>query len=584
MPHRSAPIRRAAMAALALALSACTGTATQPGWPGDTVAIGQVQGNAARSPLEGRTVTVEGVVTGAFSAGLGGWFVQDAGDGDARTADGLFVLDGADVDDLRAGARVRIHGEVVEHGDHGGPTLTALAPRAVELLGEAPLPPALRLRAPPPDWSRYEGMRVHIEVPLTVSGHHDLERQGVLQAAFDGRLYTPTEVVAPGEAARAMAADNARRGLLLDDASAERPASVWYLPAQAQAPRSGSRIHAGAEGIVDMRWGEPRLQLTAPLQLDPAPRPQPPRVAGDLRLAALNLENLFNGDGDGGGFPTPRGARTRAEFEVQLARHVATIHALDADIVALMELENDDDGAHSAVAALVSALDAGGGAWHFVANAAIAGGDAVRVGLLYRDDRVRTHGGPAALTDGPFAYGSRPPLAQAFVPATGGPPLVVVANHFKSKGCGNASGADADQGDGQSCWNATRVAAARALHDWLATDPTGAGSALTAIVGDLNAYAQEDPLRVLHEAGWQDAFAVAGVERPYSYVYNGQAGRLDHALLSPALAARLAGAAHWHANADEPAALGYRHDPARTPWRSSDHDPLLLGFHLSRPH
>ncbi|QCO66605.1 ExeM/NucH family extracellular endonuclease [Luteimonas yindakuii] len=580
MSQRHPPFHRTALAALVLVLSGCAGTSTKPPSAAGVVAIGEVQGRAARSPLEGSVVTVEGVVTGAFSTGLGGWFVQDAGDGDAHTADGLFVLEG--VDGPRAGTRVRIRGEVVEHGDDGGPTLTALVPQVVDILGDAPLPPAVRLQAPPHDWSQHEGMRVRIDVPLTISGHHELERRGVLLASFEGRLHAPTEVVAPGEAARVAAADNARRSLLLDDASAESPAQVWYLPAQA--PRSGSRIGAGTEGIVDIRWGQPRLQLTAPLQLDAAPRPQPPRVAGGLRLAALNLENLFNGDGHGGGFPTPRGARTQAEFEVQLARHVATIHALDADIVALMELENDGDGADSAVAALVSALNAEAGAWRFVANAPIAGGDAIRVGMLYRGDRVRVHGRPAALLDGPFAHGSRPPLAQAFVPVAGGPALVVVANHFKSKGCGSASGAAADQGDGQSCWNATRTAAARALHAWLDTDPTGAGSALTAIVGDLNAYAQEDPLRVLHDAGWQDAFAVAGVERPYSYVFNGQAGRLDHALLSPALAARLAGAAHWHVNADEPASLGYRNDPARTPWRSSDHDPLLLGFHLSQSH
>ena len=102
------------------------------------------------------------------------------------------------------------------------------------------------------------------------------------------------------------------------------------------------------------------------------------------------------------------------------------------------------------------------------------------------------------------------------------------------------------------------------------------------IVGDLNAYAQEDPLRVLAEAGWRDAFA--GQAMPYSYVYNGEAGRLDHALLSPALAARLAGAAEWHTNADEPVTAGYRERPdAAGPWRSSDHDPLLLGLRLRRP-
>jgi hypothetical protein len=35
-------------------------------------------------------------------------------------------------------------------------------------------------------------------------------------------------------------------------------------------------------------------------------------------------------------------------------------------------------------------------------------------------------------------------------------------------------------------------------------------------------------------------------------------GRLDHALLSRTVAARLSVAAEWHVNADEPASSGYR--------------------------
>jgi uncharacterized protein len=54
-------------------------------------------------------------------------------------------------------------------------------------------------------------------------------------------------------------------------------------------------------------------------------------------------------------------------------------------------------------------------------------------------------------------------------------------------------------------------------------------------------------------------------------------------MLSPALARRLTGAATWHSNADEPNP-GQRDanggDRAPTPWRSSDHDPLLVGLDL----
>jgi hypothetical protein len=308
-------------------------------------------------------------------------------------------------------------------------------------------------------------------------------------------------------------------------------------------------------------------------------------VAGDLRVASFNLENLFNGDGKGGGFPTPRGARNAVEFETQLAKLVVALRALDPHIVALMELENDGYGPQSSLATLVGALNhAEDGEWRFV-DACRArcrrdgrgpGDDAIRVGLIYRADKVRPIGRPATLEDGPFGPRSRVPLAQAFVPLAGGTPLVVVANHFKSKGCKDAEGADRDNGAG--CWNAARADSARRLDDWLKDDPTRSDSDLVLIVGDLNAYAQEEPLRLLAGRGWRDAFFVAGVDAPYSYMYEGEAGRLDHALLSPALADRLRGAAEWHSNADEPRAAGYR-EGGRGPWRSSDHDPLLLGFY-----
>ena len=606
---------------LAAALAGCTPAAE------GVVAIGAVQGRGDASPLLGRTVTVEGVVTGDFARHLDGWFVQDAGDGDPATSDGLFVVSDLQPD-LRAGDRVRLHGRVVEHGERGRGTLTTLQASAIDVVGRGDVAPVV-LTAPPTDWERYEGMRVRIEAPLAIGGQHQLARRGVLHASFGGRLATPTEIAAPGADAARVEADNRRRRLLLDDARAsENPGPAWYLEGRPP-PRLGS-LARGVEGIVDQRWGELRLQLTAPLRIEPAPRPAPPQVRGDLRLAVLNLHNLFNGDGRGGGFPTARGARTPAQLRAQLARLVATFDALDPHLAALMELENDGYGPESSLAQLVDALNADGGDWAFVDAGHGPGDDAIRVALLYRRSHLRPLGPPATLEGGPFGSRSRGPLAQAFVPqARGrddGPALVVVANHFKSKGCGDAGGADRDQGDGQACWNATRVESARRLAAWLAGDPTGAGTDLVAIVGDLNAYSQEQPLRLLRSGGWVDALPVTGDAGPHSvdalpvtgdagphsvdalpatgdagpdsvdvlpetgdagphsFVFDGMAGRLDHVLLSPALATRLAGAAVWHSNADEPAAAPDRGnsggDRGPGPWRSSDHDPLLVGLTL----
>lgn len=440
----------------------------------------------------------------------------------------------------------------------------------------------IAIAAPPSDWRALHGRRVRIAAPLTVSGNHEFNRSRALIASFGGRLFAPTERAAPGAEAAHIAAENARRRLVL------------VVPdAGATAPRSGSVI-VGAQGIVEQRDGEIRLQLDTPPRVRVAARPQAPRVAGDVRLASLNLENLFNGDGRGGGFPTARGARTAAEYARQLGKLVATLRALAPDIVALMELENDGDGADSSLAQLVDALNAGGeGGWRFVRTGSGPGDDQIRVGLLYRADRVTPVGQPATLTGGPFEDLSRVPLAQTFR-AGNGPAFTVVASHFKSKGCSEVDPANRDRQDGQACWNATRSESARRLGQWLQTDPTRSSSDLTAILGDLNAYAQEEPLRELVQAGWRDAYAQV-VERPYSYVYEGQAGRLDHALLSPALAARLAGVAIWHSNADEAQQadrdsdgnVGNRaangSEQTATPWRSSDHDPLLIGLRLRSP-
>jgi uncharacterized protein len=596
-PMRPPPTRPCLLLAACALVAGCQGAPwlPAPATPsaGEVGAIGQVQGDGATSPLTGAEVAVEGTVTADTWKGLRGWFVQDAGDGDPATSDGIFVSaeratapHGAAPVALAVGDRIRVRGVVAETGRAGDGTLTTLSATDIRILerGTA-LPEAVAISAPPDDWERYEGMRVRIAAALTVSGHHELARRGTLIASFGGRLYTPTEIALPGDAARAVVADNARRRLLVDDGSdAERPDTLWYLDGQ-PAPRSGSTITL-AEGVIDQRHGQYRLQATAPIRFTPAPRPDPPRVAGDTRIAAFNLENLFNGDGRGGGFPTARGAQTRAGYEAQLGKLVATIHALDPDIAALMELENDGFDRYSSIAQLVEALNAEGADWRFVDAGHGPGDDAIRVGLLYRAGRLRPVGKAATLVEGPFGPRSRAPLAQAFRHGNG-PAFVVVTNHFKSKGCGEAEGADRDQGDGQACWNALRTDSAHRLMRWLDTDPTGAGTDLVAIVGDLNAYAMEDPVQAFIAAGWVDAFTTDTGAAPHSYVFDGQAGRLDHALLSPALARRLAGAAKWHSNADEPANVGYRDhnglDQRQTPWRSSDHDPLLAGFRLATP-
>jgi uncharacterized protein len=596
-----------ALVALAL-LAGCTEEGRDTG-VGPFLPIGAVQGEGERSPMVGQEVAVQGIVTAVFE-GLGGFFLQSApgeDDGNPRTSDGIFVR--ADPVDGRAeatggfrpapGHRVVVHGTVLEEGD-GPRTRTTIRAVSVELAtpgreNPEPLPdPSVVTRAPASadDWERLEGMRVRVEAPLTVSGQGNLFRFGEIVSSFGGRLFLPTELAAPGPEAAAIAEANEARRVVLDDGSdAQWPGIPSWL---ADPPTHDAPLRAGSElgpvtAVVDIRRGGYLFLPVEPVLVTrQAARPEAPRIEGDLRLAVLNLENLFNGDGRGGGFPTARGAPTFELYQRQQAKLVATLQALDVDIAALSEIENDGAGPRTAIRQFAEALNAAGpaGDWQAVEVADGPGSDAIRVGLLYRSGRVAPVGGPVVPDHPVFRWGSRPPLGQAFAPLDGAPAWLIVANHLKSKGgCpepgdARAAAGDFDTGDGQACWNAHRVEAAGALADWLATDPAGVGpNAL--IVGDLNSYAEEDPIRLLRQRGWEDAFralAPAGTRPPHGYVFQGQAGRLDHVLISRARIDRLVGARTWQANADESTGFGYLDDDDTGPWRSSDHDVLVVGI------
>jgi predicted extracellular nuclease len=456
------------------------------------------------------------------------------------------------------------------------------------------MPVPVVIDMPPPDgnWEPYEGMLVSIPAPLTIDGTYNFERYGEMIVSFDGRLFTPTEVADPGPAAEAVERENDVRRFVLDDGNIHAlSGSPVYLPSGVDASRplrTGSLIR-GVMGIVDQRRSAYRLQVFTSIggSVEQAPRPQPPSVAGDVRVASFNVLNLFNGDGRGGGFPTGRGADTADAYLNQRRKLVGAVQMLAPDVAALMEIENDGYGPASALARFVEAINTAGPVsdYRFVDAGSGPGTDAIRVALIYRASRVQPVGDVAVLEGGPFASHSRVPLARAFR-FQHNPPFVVVANHFKSKGCGRdenaATGLDADQGDGQSCWNATRVESARRLTAWLDGDPTGTDTELVLLTGDFNAYRHEDPIRTILTAGYQDVFDIAGAEHPYSYVYDGMAGRLDHALVSDAMADRVAGAAEWHINSDEMSRFDYRNPDSTGPFRASDHDPLIVG--LSFPH
>ncbi|KVZ28940.1 endonuclease [Burkholderia multivorans] len=583
-----------ALAAPALAVTAAPVSAN---CGGSATPIADIQGPGAPSPLAGQNVSIEAVVTADFGGtdGFGGFFVQQA-DPQRRNqpgvSEGLFVY--APKARAKAGDLVHVTGKVEEK--YGQTQLTLSGAIAVCANGQTVTPATLTLPVESANaFAAYEGMLVRLPQTLTVTDNYELGRYGSVLLS-NGRLRTPTSVVPPSQAQTQIDA-NARNRLILDDGSnKQNPASVPYPAPQLSAAntlRTGYTVR-DVQGVLEVRYGAWRVQpvpgAAAPT-FDARANPRTNAPARDphanLRVASFNVLNYFNGNGLGGGFDDPnnRGAKTYQEFQRQEAKIVSALKALDADVIGLMEIQNNGYGELSAVRQLAAKL---GGAWRVVdPGTSRLGGDAIAVAMIYDSRKVEPVGRAATLA---IDDKNRQPLAQSFRRIGGKQALTIVVNHLKSKNCPDAANDDLDQGDGQGCWNPTRTRAAAKLADWLAGTPTGVAGQGVLLIGDFNSYTYEDPIRLLESRGYRNLVSRWIGANAYSYVYNGEAGYLDHALASLPLASHVKTVHEWHINADEPVALQYtlayksaeqqQTYYAPDAYRSSDHDPVLIDIAL----
>lgn len=565
------------------------------------LAIHTVQGSGATSPYATQIVTVQGVVTASFQGAgkIGGYYIEapDAQqDADPATSEGIYIFDNAN--SVTIGDFVSVTGTVTEFGAAPN-SETEISPVSsfTKMSTGNPLPTAVTVNLPfsaAGFAERYEGMRVTLPQTLTVTDNFDYGHFGELVLS-NGRLSTPTNIVAPGAPAQAQAAANLLNQILLDDGlSTTYPDPTPFLSSAdpATATRRAGSTTTGLTGILDHKFGTYVIEPTAPpVFVDANPRTLPPNPGGTLHVAIGNVLNFFNGNGAGGGFPTSRGADTFAEYQRQRAKIVAGILAIAPDIMGLTEVENDGFGAASAIQDIVNGLNASApaGTTYAFVNPGLPsiGTDLITCGFIYKTNTVALVGAAAVNLDGVF---NRPPIAQTFRQISTGEKLTITINHFKSKGSAPASGPDADQGDGQSAWNVLRTSQANALTAWLATHPTGDADPDVLIIGDLNSYAKEDPITAIKSAGFTnltEAFEGAG---GYSYAFNAEFGHLDHALGTATLVTQTAGAESWHVNADEPVYYDYNVENKNvaqqainvgTPYRYSDHDPVVIGLNLA---
>ena len=631
------------------------------------IPVPAIQGTGSNSPLvpvgkfeSEQAYATRGVVTQVVSGLYKGFFIQDPqGDGDPASSDGLFVYSTQANSAIVPGAEVCVSGKVKEYFNQ-----TQL--NADQLVVTQPmlaLLPAVDLVPVAGETlnqllERHEGMQVRLvpESSLVVTRNFSFDYDGKrnnLVLSYGAPLIKSTQKFAAlSEEASQWALRN-RQNQLVVETDAKTPDGVlpWYPAFNAEDGylRIGDKLN-GLEGALGYSYN--LFRLVASNRIDSSDidhsgwdRVETPELAeaGDLRVASFNVLNFFTTVVGGDANPTGsnRGALTVSEFEKQRTKIVSAITRLNADVVGLMEIENNGYGDNSAIANLVEALNAAQPdeadhyRWIASPDGQPIGTDAITVGLIYRPASVTPQGAASLIvlpvqqaealdaSGKPVAInqGMRESLLQQFSSPKGDAPLTLVVNHLKSKGSACFEDypdyASADPLDGQGHCNALRVSAAKVLGESL-KDMSGD----LLIIGDLNAYGMEDPIRVLTSydpaaqprqimsasfttlAGqpFEESGSALGKgygfvnlntrfhgTDTYSYSYEGELGNLDHALANPSLAAKVIGIEDWHINSAESNFFEYGSKytgqlaKSDGPFSASDHDPVLVAIQYPLP-
>lgn len=605
--------------------------------------ISAVQGSDTSSPLVDQNVVIEGVVTALRN---NGFFIQEEQsdeDSDTTTSEGIFVYYTNDLPSVNA--TVRLAGTIEENYN-----LTQISDVVEIVACDTDTTPAITTVsislpfADDTDLEYFEGMMVSV-TNATVFDTATLWQYGEMGVS-DTLKQQPTDLYAPlSDGYEQQVASNAANIIYIEDnTSSSYPDELSFFTefSYANPIRIGDTV--AATGPLNYAFNRYRINPVEEITLVGEREAAPTLDEGNLKIATFNVLNYFNGEDDGSGATTfdydaNRGAESAEEFALQEARIVAAIGAMDADIVGLMEVENDGFASDSAIASLVVAINeqlAEEKHYTFVATAdeSLVGTDAIAVGIIYRDSVVSVVGDAAKIempaqlqADDSSFQQMRVSLLQSFIHDETDTDFTIVVNHFKSKGSGcyedSVDTTDIDSIQG-SC-NALRVSAAMVLGDALTNDSL---SERILILGDLNAYSAEDPLAVLTDydpatRGYTISSAVrtylAGEElnngdavdvtttygyqnvaelhdsEGFSYWYYDTAltGSLDHVLASPSITNDILDATHWNINAIEAyqlqydQALSYYSDAdgyAFTdvgPYRSSDHDPFIVTISFS---
>lgn len=272
---------------------------------------------------------------------------------------------------------------------------------------------------------------------------------------------------------------------------------------------------------------------------------------------------------------TGYGPDNYSQHEAQRQKVAKALALINADIYGLMEIEQGQ-AAQSEIAQDLTQHT--GRQYTWINDGSSSSGSYTKSGYVYCSETVEPVGDYTFSNEGVI----RRKYMQAFRHKQTGEVFIYSINHFKAK-VGAGQGDDADQGDGQGGYNGTRTREARAVLNLYHTSKDYFGDEDILIMGDLNAYGKEDPIRVLTAGGMTDLHRYCHADSSYSYVYHGEAGYLDHALVNTTMLPQVTGMVAYHINSDEDDTYnyyGYRNDGSI--FRSSDHDPIIVGLRLGK--
>jgi predicted extracellular nuclease len=590
------------------------------------IAIRTIQGSGSASPLTGSRVTTRGIVTALKS---NGFFIQEP---DATidvlfaTSEGIQVFTGSAPIGVTRGDEVIVTGTVSEFvpaaDPFQAPITELVSPTVAVLTSGNPLPapiPITQAMTTAPNavelLEQLEGMRVSIP-SLTVVGptlaasssepNATSTTSGVFYAVVTGvaRPFREAGIVVP------------------DPLPAASPCCVPRFDGNPERLRIDSD---GQDGVpsLDLRSGVIVTGTTGPLDFGfrtytvlpdagsatvSGPNgvftPVAAVSAGEITVAGFNLERFFDTTNDPG---TGEPVLTAIAFQNRLNKASLAFRQVLRlpDIAGVSEVENlttlEALAARINADAVAAGLPDPGYAAYLVEGNDPGGID---VGFLVRSSRltvlgVRQEGKDATYSSpsspGPETLNDRPPLvleARAIRPDGSAFDFTVIINHLRS-----LLGVD-DAVDGP------RVRAKRrAQAEYLAMLIQGLqqGGRRVLAIGDFNAFEVSDgyvdvigTIRGIPTPPDQVVLASPDLVSPnlvslldrlsadqrYSYVFDGSAQVLDHALVTSSLAPWISRFTYARSNTDFPDTT--RNDPNR-PERLSDHDASLTYVAIGVP-